>query len=247
MHFVMQVMQDLGMHFAMPFANTICTACWNALCNAICNGKLCNILECTLPCGFNICCNVVCTAFWNALHNAFTLPPLLLSELGSSGPRTTQTCLPQSTFSKWAHSLGMSISRSKRAPILKMLIAPLLCHHFYYQNWNVFTAINIFKMGTFPGYVHFSPQTGAHFENVDCPFALPPLLLSELGIFRNQGGVWTQYVCMYTYIYIYIYITIYTYIYTPLSLIIQKIYIYINMCVYLSLSLSLSLFIYNDL
>ncbi len=40
-------------------------------------------------------------------------------------------------------------------------------------------------------FAQFFAPAGAHFEHVDCTKTLLPLLLSELGIFRDQGGVWT--------------------------------------------------------
>ncbi len=63
---------------------------------------------------------------------------------------------------------------------------------------NVFTAINLFNIGAFPGGDHSSPQMSTNFEKVDCPFLLPQLLLSDWG---SSGPKATRYY-VYTYIYI---------------------------------------------
>ncbi len=55
---------------------------------------------------------------------------------------------------------------------------------------NVFTAINLFKIGAQPGDDHSSLYMGADFEKVDCPLPPPhptPRKKSEPRIFRPQG------------------------------------------------------------
>ncbi len=98
----------------------------------------------------------------------------------------------------------MTILRSIRAPILKRLIALCPPPHpnprptpkeksepriFGPQgDTNVFTAINLFKIGAFPGDDHSSLYTGADFETVDCPLPTPHhIKKSETRVFGPQG------------------------------------------------------------
>ncbi len=107
-------------------------------------------------------------------------------------------------LSKSAHSLVMTILRSIQAPILKRLIALYPTHPDPHPtpkekseprifgpqgDTNVFTAINLFKIGAFPGDDHSSLHTGADLEKVDCPLPPTPTPTPPQKRNQNQGSL----------------------------------------------------------